>query len=233
MTDNQKSKLINKVESIFGDISLNELNRSLNGHCFVQQEYATLFADFGGSTQLIDEYDKMFSTWLLKSYLSCVSSLIQHHGGMITAFEGDGLMGVFTGSNKESNAVKCAFNIQWTLTNIIQPKIDELFAKYNYKAYQVVGIDTSELTPIETEIWDNYDILWIGRSANYSANLTRINNPKYSTYITNDVFQKLSKELQGNEQEIFWDEMSETLNTTKIFRSNRILINNINLNNTL
>ena len=182
-------------------------------------EYATLFADFGGSTNLIDGYDCKFASWLLKSYLICVSSIIRKLGGQISAFEGDGLMGLFSGSLKECCAVQCAFKIQWAVTNIIQPKINELFPEKKYKMSQVVGIDSSKLSAINTEIWEHYDLLWIGRAANYSANLTRFNNPNYSTYITSDVYMKLSAELR-EKNNILWELMPDKINEAEIYRSN-------------
>lgn len=223
---NFDSTLENCLERIYREIvfakkSTTEKSESYTTIDLKNPEYTTLFADFGGSTELIDKYDSEFSSWLLKSYLTCVSTIIRQDGGEITAFEGDGLMGIFSGNDKECISVRCAFKIQWAVFNIIQPKIDELFPKHKYKMHQVVGIDSSELIPIKTEVWDNYDILWLGRSANYSARLTSINNPNYSTYITADVYAKLTEELQGNGIDAIWEEMQESILNIKVFRTNK------------
>ncbi|WP_428737425.1 hypothetical protein [Sulfurimonas sp.] len=154
-----------------------------------------LFADFGGTTNLIDYHDTKFSSWLLKSYLTIVANIIKHSGGVITAFEGDGIMSIFTGDTKENNAVKCAFQIHWVVSNIIQPQIDTLFPELKYKMGHVIGIDSSGLSAVKTDIWEHYDLLWIGRAANYAANFTRINEKEFSTYITSSVYLNLSDEF--------------------------------------
>jgi len=227
MTNNNESILINNIERFYREVvihqkhTIDKLN-SQNSVSIKNTEYATLFADFGGSTELVDNYDLEFSTWLLKSYLTCVSFFIHQNGGEIIAFEGDGLMGIFSGSDKESNAVQCSFNIQWAVTNIIQPKIDFYFPEFKYNMHQVVGIDSSELTPLKTEIWEHYDLLWIGRSSNYSANLTRINNHNYSTYITENVYSNLPKELQRDGGDLIWEQLHENVLNIKVYRTNRI-----------
>ena len=138
---------------------------------------------------------------------------------MITAFEGDGLMGLFTGNSKECDAVQCAFQIQWTVINIIQPKLDEIFPEEKYEINQVVGVDSSDLSAVKTDVWDHYDLLWVGRSANYAANLTRINNTKFSTYITSQVYRKLSAELQGSTRNKIWNLMPKGINGIDVYRS--------------
>lgn len=228
MISNNDSILINNLERFYREVVGHKKNtpdklKRQNPINLISAEYATLFADFGGSTELVDNYDLVFSTWLLKSYLSCVSLFIRQYGGKIIAFEGDGLMGIFSGPDKECNAVLCGFKIQWAVINIIQPKIDYYFPKYEYHMHQVVGIDASELIPINTEIGDIYDILWIGRSANYSANLTRIDNPAYSTYITENVYSKLPKELQRHGNDTIWEQMQEHVLNIKVFRSNKTI----------
>ncbi|NAS31859.1 adenylate/guanylate cyclase domain-containing protein [Flavobacteriaceae bacterium R38] len=192
-------------------------------HGLTEKEHVMLFADFGGSTSLVEKYDIFFSSWLLQSYLNCASKIILASEGTICAFEGDGIMGKFEGKNKATNAVKCGFKIQWAVENLIQPKINELFPNHRYTIHQVVGIDCSQLTEIKTNIWEYYDILWVGRAANYSAILTCINNPQYSTYITNEVYCKLTPELKGFESNELWTEIHEQGINSRVFRSNQTL----------
>jgi class 3 adenylate cyclase len=201
MIDNMtfEERLLEKIELIREEISLmrditfipcktdfNDYNGiyNLNG--------VALFADFGGTTNLIDSYDKVFSSWLIKSYLTIVAHIVKHAGGIITAFEGDGVMTIFMGDTKENDAVKCAFQIHWVVVNIIQPQIDILFPELKYKMGHVIGIDSSDLSAVKTDVWDHYDLLWIGRAANYAANFTRINEEEFSTYITSSVYSNLS-----------------------------------------
>lgn len=186
-------------------------------------ECTVLFADFGGTTDLVDNYDHTFAAWVLKSYLTCASHIIKDHGGTISAFEGDAIMGVFYGDQKENIATKCAFQIQWSVIHIIQPKIDELFPSLNYDMGHVVGIDSSDMSIVKTDIWEHYDFLWVGRAANYSANFTRIKNIKFSTYITDSVYLKLFSDLQNNNKELIWDIMPNEVNNKKIYRTGKAI----------
>lgn len=219
-----ESKLVDEINLIFNEtnkeqVRIYNIDNDLEFTNIINVECASLFADFGGCTNLIDKFDNKFSTWLLKSYLKCVSLIITDSGGIISAFEGDALMGLFVGSSKEIKAVQCAFKIQWAVVNIIQPMIDKLYSEKNYKMAQVVGIDSSDLSAIKTKVWNHYDILWVGRSVNYSANLTQYNNENYSTYITSDVYSKLSEELLSNDGDILWELMEDRVNNVDIYRS--------------
>lgn len=228
-TNKTELKLIEIINQIFEETNkeqtrVNYINNDhLNFDGIINVECACLFTDFGGSTILVDKYDHKFSSWLLKSYLKCASTVIRQSGGVISAFEGDGLMVLFMGDSKESDAVRCAFKIQWTVVNIIQPMIDRLFPEKKYRMEQVVGIDSSELSAIKTQVWDHYDILWVGRSANYSAFLTQYNHDNYSTYITSDVYSKLPKELLTSNSVNSWNLMEERINEIELYRSSKMV----------
>ncbi len=188
-------------------------------------ECTALFADLGGSTALVDRYDRIFSSWVLKSYLSCAAHVIRSNGGVIGAFEGDGLMGLFCGQDKDERAVRCAFQIQWATGNIIQKRADALFADREYTISQVVGVDSSELMAIRTDIWRHYDVLWVGRAANYAANLTRIRNDRFSTYITEAVHSGLPEGMRGPSGEGMWERMPccDVVGGIDVFRSGRAI----------
>lgn len=187
-------------------------------------ECSTVFADFGGSTELVDRYDRKFALWLLRSYLLCASSAIRYYGGEVTAFEGDGIMALFTGESKEDMAVRSGFGIQWAVTNLIQPKIDELFPDVGYKMHQVVGIDSSTLSAVRTDVWNHYDILWVGGSANHAANLTRINDAPFSTYITHRIHSKLSPQLMRANDSDLWEPTIGQIVGCEVFRSSAAII---------
>src|SRR5205823_4516619 len=68
-----------------------------------------LYADLDGSTNLVDRYSADFASEVYKSYLYCAGQLIRHHGGTITAYDGDRIMGIFLGNTKHTDAVTCAF----------------------------------------------------------------------------------------------------------------------------
>lgn len=170
-----------------------------------QTEATILFADLGGCTKLIDEYDSIFSSWLLKSYISCMTYVAKKNNGKIIGFEGDGIVIAFFQKNKEDQAVTCAFNMQWIIEELLQPEIDKLFPEKKYSLSHVVGIDTSKHTVLNTNMEDNSFLLWVGRGINYSANFTKIHNIDYSTYISEVVFEKLSDYSKHSNKRNIWE----------------------------
>lgn len=167
---------------------------------------AVMFADFGGSSQLVDgREDRDYIIWILRAYLCCASTCIHFFGGRISAFEGDGVMAIFTGACMEEAAVRSALAIQWLVENLIYPKQALLFPNTTYRMRQVVGIDKSDLQSVKTGVWDNYDIYWLGTAANNAANLTRIRNDIYSTHVTPEVFTALPAELIDQPGPQTWD----------------------------
>lgn len=171
-----------------------------------------MFADLAGLTYLVDNYSYTFSSWMIRTYLLCVSEVVNATDGVITAFEGDGVMVVFTGESKEEKAVECALRVDWTIKNLLQGVLNKKFPDIDYKISHVVGIDSSTLVPLKTSVWEHYDIFWMGRAANYAANLTRVNYKNYSVLITCTVYAKL------NNKSVDWDQIpfAENLDQVKL-----------------
>lgn len=163
-----------------------------------------LYTDFGGSTALVEEYDKEFAVWILRAYLHCASLAVRSFGGTVTAFEGDGIMAIFASAKMEDRAVRCAFGIQWLVDNAIQSAQTKLYPAIAYKMHQVVGIDSSLLYAVRTDVWDEYDILWVGAAANNAANFTRIRDDRFSTHVTPSVHDRLSAELLASRAGPVW-----------------------------
>lgn len=178
-------------------------------------EGTVLFADLANSTGLVDTSDWHFSAWIYKAYLDCVSRLIQNSGGVITAFEGDGVMGIFAGEGKEARAARCGLEIQWAVTNLITPILQTTYPGCGYRASQVVGIDSSRLYAMQTKVSASYDLVWIGRAANYAPKLTTIFEPGFSTFITEAVHEKL---LEANEVSVCWETRPDQYKGIPIYR---------------
>src|SRR5437016_4133112 len=70
-----------------------------------------LYADLADSTDLAMNYDRRIAAKVFKSFLSCSSKIIRSVGGEIRSFDGDRVMGVFVGNNKNTAAAKCALKI--------------------------------------------------------------------------------------------------------------------------
>lgn len=167
-----------------------------------------LYADLADSTELAMNYDRRTAAKVFKCYLSCCSKIIRARGGDVRSFDGDRVMGVFVGDSKNSNAAKCALNINYAFSKIIKPKLEAKYEKLRngpYKLAQCVGVDTSEMLVIRAGIRNNNDLVWVGRAPNIAAKLSGLRNSPYHSYITEDVYKKLKESSKKYEGKEMWE----------------------------
>src|ERR1700757_3834644 len=72
---------------------------------------AVLYADLADSTELVSRYKDEFAAEIFKAYLISACRIIRSNDGVITAFDGDRVMGVFVGGWKNTNAARTALQI--------------------------------------------------------------------------------------------------------------------------
>ena len=143
------------------------------------------------STALVDTKKPQFAAEIYKTYLVCAARIIESEGGAITAFDGDRIMAVYTGRRRNDKAVRSALKINFTVRQVINPAITELYDDSNYAVKQSVGIDTSELFVARTGIRRANDLVWVGRAANHAAKLSARSGPV--SQITQEVYDRLSQ----------------------------------------
>ena len=166
-------------------------------------------------------YKSHFAAEIYKSFLKTACRIIGNDGGAITAFDGDRIMAVFIGASKNSTAVKAALKINWAVKNVVNPAIKAQYPDSSYSVSHVVGIDTSPLLVAKTGIRGSNDLVWIGRAANYAAKLCNIRDGTYSTYITSDVFARLTDDAKfgGTPKQSMWEKATWTETGLTIHRS--------------
>jgi class 3 adenylate cyclase len=173
------------------------------GNDAVTLDAAVLYADLAESTDLVDNHHAWYSAQIYKSYLHCATKLIGYCGGVVTSFDGDRVMGVFIGDNKEDIATRCAMRINYVVSEIINPSLNRHYPNDKYQIEQVVGVDTSKLFAARTGIRKNNDLVWVGRAANYAAKLTTLSKT-YPIYITSDVYDRLDHATQYHNGSAVW-----------------------------
>jgi class 3 adenylate cyclase len=168
-----------------------------------------LYADLVDSTELVNDYKGFFAAEIYKSYLITACRIIRHHGGEITAFDGDRVMAVFVGKSKNSSAAHSALNINWAVDKVINPAIKAQYPDTSFEVRQAVGIDTSPLLVAKTGIRGANDLVWIGRAANYAAKLCSVREGQYVSFITEDVFKLLNEgsKYGGDPRQLMWDKL--------------------------
>lgn len=185
----------------------------------VDIEATILYTDLDESTKLVDNYKDWYAAENYKTFLQCATKIIRSEGGLIRSFDGDRVMGVFIGSSKNTSAVRCGLKINWAVKNIIQPKLVKRYPNTKYVMKHVTGIDSSKIMAVKAGIRNSNDIAWIGKAANHAAKLSAMPS-SYSTWITNAVYDNMSKEAKFSGNKNMWEERSwKAQNDRRIYRS--------------
>ena len=168
-------------------------------------EATVLYADIADSTGLVDGHDPHFAALVYKVYLHCAGRIIRARGGAITAYDGDRIMAVFTGSRMCSDAAQAALQINYARNKILNPALQAHFPSESYELRHTVGIDTSMLFVALEGVRGAKGLVWVGRAANYAAKLSGL-SPETPTWITRDVFTQLEPRLRSYEGRPLWEE---------------------------
>ena len=107
------------------------------GNKGLKSELTFLFVDIRKSSQLHDTYGHIDAAKIYQSFHDINVRIINSRDGQVRAFDGDRIMGVFSGSYKNNNAVEAALNIRWAISNILNVKF-----KPEYAINVGIGIDT-------------------------------------------------------------------------------------------
>ena len=175
------------------------------GNDAVKLTGTVLYADLAESTELVNTKDAAFAAEIYKIYLHCASKIIKDAGGVVTAFDGDRVMGVFMGNSKNTSAVRCGLKINYAVTQIINPAVLAQYPSGEYEVRHSVGIDTSSLFVARTGVRGSNDLVWVGRSANYAAKLCSLRTGSYATWITPSVYDNMHESARITNGTNMWN----------------------------
>jgi class 3 adenylate cyclase len=194
-------------------------NLRLNANHAKDLETATvLYADLDGSTNMVDNHEWWFSAEIYKAYLRCAGQIIRSEGGTITAYDGDRIMAVYTGSLKNTSAVRAALKINWAVHNIIRPALKTHYQSKNFTLNHVVGVDTSQLRAARIGVRGDNDLVWVGRAANYAAKLTSL--PGKPIWISKAVFDRINNQVKlANGAQMWEKRIWKAMNNMEIYCS--------------
>lgn len=180
-----------------------------------------LYADLAESTQLVRDKKDWFAAEVYKNYVYCAARVIRSRGGEITAYDGDRVMAVFIGDNKNTAAAKCGLQINYVVHKILQPAIKNQYAGTNFQLRQKVGIDTSSLFIARTGIRGSNDLVWVGNAANNAAKMAALSSG-YSTYISEETYSMLhaSSKFGGEQKTNMWTDLGTGALGYRIYGSN-------------
>jgi len=191
------------------------------GNDAVKLDATVLYADLAESTDLVNKYYNWFAAGIYKSYLICASRIIRAEGGVITAFDGDRVMGVFIGDAKNTAAARCALKINHAVVKIINEEIKSKYPENPYTVCHAIGIDTSELFVARTGIRGSNDLVWVGRAANYAAKLCSLRDGLYASWMTKDVYDNMHESVRygGELGQAMWEEQHWAARGVNVYRS--------------
>ena len=187
----------------------------------VRMEATILYADLAESTQLVDSQTETFAAEIYKTYLICAARIIKEQNGVITAYDGDRVMGVFKDGTKNTNAVRAALMINYAVNEIVNPALKGVYSSSTYTVRQTVGIDVSKLLVSRIGVRNDNDLVWVGRAANYAAKLSSLNSG-YKTYITYSVYDHMLDEVRygGLLNQNMWTQLTWSgMNNLRIYGS--------------
>ncbi|MFI6774254.1 adenylate/guanylate cyclase domain-containing protein [Nocardia sp. NPDC050412] len=146
-----------------------------------------LYSDMLNSSGLAASADKEEAARVFRGFLNVATKIIRESDGHIRSFDGDRVMGIFTGAWKEDRAVKSAMRIKYAVNDILTPAVHKQFPKLKASGWtlkQVSGIASGEALLARAGFRDNDDMISIGVSPNLAAKLSDLRDSVDAGYVT-------------------------------------------------
>ena len=177
-----------------------------------------LYADLDSSTNMVDRFKWWFAAEIYKAYLRSAAQIIRSEGGTITAYDGDRIMAIFVGDNKNTDAVRAALKINYAVEEILRPAIKSKYTTTDFILNHAIGIDTSELRAARIGVKGDNDIVWVGRAANYAAKLCAESGRPL--WITKSVYDNISESVKTSNGSPMWENFKwTTMNNIDVYGS--------------
>lgn len=181
-----------------------------------------LYTDMHDSSTLAATASKEEAARVFRGYLNVSTKIIRSLDGHIRSFDGDRVMGVFTGTDKEDRAVKAAMQIKWAVETHVTPAIHAKIPSLKsngWKLKQSSGIATGKTLLARAGFRDNDDMISIGVAPNLAAKLSDIrrtgDEARFVTRISKGTFSKLSDaRLRANGNNMWQGPYSMTVGDT-------------------
>lgn len=191
------------------------------GNDAVELNATVLYADMADSTGLVLGYKDWFSAEIYKCYLRGACEIIKNNEGVVTAFDGDRVMAVYVGDMKNTSAAKTALQIKYLVKEVINPALEREYPDSAFRLEQSVGIDAGKLLVARTGVRGANDLVWVGRAANFAAKLCALREGVFSSFITEEVFNKLHETAKfgGDPKKLMWEKVIWSERGIPVYRS--------------
>jgi class 3 adenylate cyclase len=129
------------------------------------------------SSGLAAAAEKEAAAQTFRAFLNVSTKIIPYLDGHIRSFDGDRVMGIFTGPNKEDRAVKSAMHIKWAVNTIVTPVLHKeipALKEAGWTLQQTSGLATGETLLARAGFRGNDDMISIGVAPNLAAKLSDV-----------------------------------------------------------
>ncbi|MGP6175368.1 adenylate/guanylate cyclase domain-containing protein [Corynebacterium sp. A21] len=171
-----------------------------------------LYTDMLNSSGLAAAADKEAAAQTFRAFLNVSTKIIRNLEGHIRSFDGDRVMGVFTGPNKEDRAIKSAMRIKWAVDTIVTPALHQeipALQKVGWTLSQSSGIATGDALLARAGFRGSDDMISIGAAPNLAAKLSDMRDDGtkagYVTRIGQGTYNRLSDSHKFSNGTSMWE----------------------------
>ncbi len=170
-----------------------------------------LYTDMLDSSGLAAAADKESAAQVFRAFLNVSTKIIRSLDGHIRSFDGDRVMGIFSGPNKEDRAVKSAMHIKYAVDHIVTPAIHEEMPSLKSSGWnlkQSSGIATGKTLLARAGFRGSDDMISIGVAPNLAAKLSDVRgegtDAGYVTRIGKGTYESLSNSHKVSGDKNMW-----------------------------
>jgi adenylate cyclase len=152
--------------------------------------------DLRGSTELLDAHQKKTAGKIHKAFLYATAAIVNHYGGYIRNFRGDGLLAFWPADykNQISKAVRAALALKYMLNQKLQSRFSE-YSEIDFG----IGIDWGEVYVLRVGVPrdpNDNDLVFIGKCVNYAVAISEQAKGPYHVEVSVETHHNLEDEVR-------------------------------------
>ena len=184
-----------------------------------QLEATALFIDLRQSSDITNSFRRQTAAKMFKSYFDGAVRITNAHSGTVRSFNGDGMLALFVGDFRSSNAAKAAMETVWFVREVLRPKFQRYFANNRSALGQDLsfdigcGLDDGVIYAVRVGIRGTNDVSWVGRCTNTAAKLSNGTLHPNNIAITREAYNRLheSRKTSTDGRRMWSNEVSGNL----------------------
>jgi adenylate cyclase len=175
-------------------------------------EASTLFIDVRQSTDLTDAFRRQTAAKMMKAYFDGCVRIVNANDGAVRSFNGDGLLALFIGDSRSSNATKAAMQVDWFVTEVLGEKFEKYFANNMTALGKTLsfeigcGLDDGWIYAVRVGIKGTNDVAWVGKPTNTAAKLSDVGSGAANIIVTRAVYNRLKRTRKYSNGTHMWSD---------------------------